>query len=173
MSVWKNPSKYNLFLRGIWEDKTNEAIAAGLGVTPNAVIGYLYRHRDKVRRQLAARFRCTPEYAKEKLENRKKQIVGGTSRPAARAQREASGFSDTRADEAGKLMIFPPRGPHRCNHDLSEDECPWPIGHPGDKDFRFCRASKPKRKIYCDEHESQARGGKPKPKLSEDVHAHL
>jgi GcrA cell cycle regulator len=31
-------------------------------------------------------------------------------------------------------------------------ECAWPIGHPGEKDFRFCGAAAQPGRVYCAQH---------------------
>jgi GcrA cell cycle regulator len=39
---------------------------------------------------------------------------------------------------------------------FSGPSCSWPIGHPGDKSFRFCDASPVPGKPYCAEHARMA-----------------
>ena len=39
---------------------------------------------------------------------------------------------------------------------LSGPSCSWPIGHPGDKGFRFCAAPQVPGKPYCAEHARMA-----------------
>lgn len=36
------------------------------------------------------------------------------------------------------------------------DGCRWPIGHPGDAGFRFCREPRQGAKPYCDRHSALA-----------------
>ncbi len=44
--------------------------------------------------------------------------------------------------------------------DLNERMCRWPIGHPGDSDFRFCGAQRVAGRPYCPEHCALAYRGK-------------
>lgn len=167
MSVWDNPEKQRIFLTGIWKGKKTAQIGKDAGVSKNAVVGHLDRTRALVPQQLVELFGCTLEHAREKLANHAKR------RGWENSQSQKAG---AKASHQGKMMpaeVFPQRKGSYQVPDLDESECPWPIGHPGQKDFRFCGATKPKRKTYCDEHESQARVGKSKPKLSEDAYAHL
>jgi hypothetical protein len=43
-------------------------------------------------------------------------------------------------------------GPPTTIADLTDDTCRWPVGHPKDKDFRFCGAPSLPRKPYCECH---------------------
>jgi GcrA cell cycle regulator len=44
--------------------------------------------------------------------------------------------------------------------DLNERMCRWPIGHPGDNDFRFCGAQRIPGRPYCLDHCALAYRGK-------------
>jgi GcrA cell cycle regulator len=44
--------------------------------------------------------------------------------------------------------------------DLNERMCRWPIGHPGDNDFRFCGAQRIPGRPYCADHCAVAYRGK-------------
>ena len=44
--------------------------------------------------------------------------------------------------------------------DLTEKMCRWPIGHPGDDDFRFCGEPSIPTRPYCGEHCVQAYRGR-------------
>ncbi len=35
-------------------------------------------------------------------------------------------------------------------------ECKWPIGHPGESEFRFCGAATETGRVYCKEHVAKA-----------------
>ena len=41
-------------------------------------------------------------------------------------------------------------------HEITDKTCRWPIGHPGDPDFRFCGEPRIPTRPYCGEHCVQA-----------------
>ena len=41
-------------------------------------------------------------------------------------------------------------------HEITDKTCRWPIGHPGDSDFRFCGEPRIPTRPYCGEHCVQA-----------------
>ena len=42
---------------------------------------------------------------------------------------------------------------------LNDDDCRWPIGHVGEKDFHFCCGARLRGMPYCEEHTIRAGGG--------------
>ncbi|PPR17879.1 MAG: hypothetical protein CFH37_00847 [Alphaproteobacteria bacterium MarineAlpha9_Bin7] len=83
------------------------------------------------------------------------QRLGGISRNAVIGKAHRLGLSkQSDANQAEVTPAFVGTG------DLTERMCRWPIGHPGDPDFRFCGEAKIAGRPYCAEHCSLAYRGK-------------
>lgn len=119
------------------EGKTSQQIADAVGKTRNAVIGIIYRNRNK--------------YNLPKRGN-------DTRAATAKARKEAQKGTAQRRNE--KIAIKPlgkpkPRSTSSCGvqmFDLTKDTCRYPVGHVGDADFHFCGRKPNSSSPYCDRH---------------------
>ncbi len=144
-------------LKKLWaEGLSASQIAKQLGgVTRNAVIGKVHR--------LGLSGRATP--------SRPPSRVGGAARPrpALRLSPSAAKLVATPAPRpnaapmraarlANALANLPSVGSSENTSilNLSDHICRWPIGDPGDENFRFCGKKCKSGSPYCEEHAQQA-----------------
>ncbi len=81
----------------------------------------------------------------------------GTTRNAVIGKANRLGLSH----RAKAAKPKPEAKPHPMSPlDLNERMCRWPIGHPGDNDFRFCGAQRIPGRPYCADHCAVAYRGK-------------
>ena len=73
--------------------------------------------------------------------------LGGISRNAVIGKAHRLGLSKQVGEEE---VESPPA--MIGTEDLTEKMCRWPIGHPGDPDFRFCGKPRIPTRPYCGEH---------------------
>lgn len=80
--------------------------------------------------------------------------LGGVSRNAVIGKAHRLGLSSKTKKQSAEQ-------PQRTTGmDLTERMCRWPIGHPGDADFRFCGATRIANRPYCAQHCNVAYRGK-------------
>lgn len=77
--------------------------------------------------------------------------LGGVSRNAVIGKAHRLGLSK----QVGEGEVDSPPVVIRTE-DLTDKMCRWPIGHPGDPDFRFCGEARIPTRPYCGEHCVQA-----------------
>ncbi|MGJ3232923.1 MAG: GcrA family cell cycle regulator [Oceanicaulis sp.] len=161
-------------LKKLWADGLSASqIAKQLGgVTRNAVIGKVHRlglsgraAPSQPARRPAPRPARTPKPATVKA-------APPASKPAAAPVREVKPAAAVPAPAEAKRL---PNGEYATVLTLREGMCKWPIGDPGDTEFRFCgRRSKP-GSAYCEAHAQLAYQpqNKRKRKPSDDARAVL
>jgi GcrA cell cycle regulator len=146
-------------LKKLWDSGHSASeIGKKLGVSKNAVVGKAHR--------LNLSARPSPI----------KRGGGGTRRRPAAAQRQAAARAATAspllntgaatvAEPAGKAVSQSPFAPppsrppmptRSSRRAMGTQECAWPIGDPGDPDFRFCGEQSVPGKPYCETHCGQA-----------------
>jgi GcrA cell cycle regulator len=159
-------------LRKLWADGlTASQIASSLGgISRNAVIGKIHRLglsgrikatsqqvRAKKRRVAAER----PAYATPSPAPRRSFAVaaGNTALKAVVVEEDAAPLARPEAVPAPAprpaAVIVPLREPVGLM-ELKPSHCRWPIGHPGDPDFRFCGLKSPTGQPYCAGHAAKA-----------------
>ena len=135
-------------LKKLWaEGLSASQIAKELGgVTRNAVIGKVHR--------LGLSGRATPSRPPARVSTPRPRPAARPARPATFVDRVvASRTEPTKpAIEAEPL----PNGEFATVLTLSNHICKWPIGDPGDKDFRFCGRKTMPGIPYCDKHACMA-----------------
>lgn len=156
-------------LRQLWGDGLSASqIAEQLGgVTRNAVIGKAHRlglsgrpsplkgGRPKGGNSSAATSRATPQVATPQAQ----QAKTATARPAPEsipAEREPVADPVAAEVTANAVAVARPSADNVTLLNLTDRMCKWPIGHPGDKDFRFCGTKADGGSPYCAEHAEQA-----------------
>lgn len=129
-------------LKKLWaEGLSASQIARELGdVTRNAVIGKVHR--------LGLAGRASPTKPKSRLRHREHIDYGESSYP---------GSSRSRINDNVKPLVMPEPAVTSDGEpinilSLNEKVCKWPIGEPGDDDFRFCGNRKENGSPYCAEH---------------------
>ena len=129
-------------LKKLWADGLSASqIARELGdVTRNAVIGKVHR--------LGLAGRASPTKPKSRLRHRDHDSYSDSSYP---------GSSRSRLNDAIEPLVMPEPAVTADGEpinilSLSEKICKWPIGEPGDEDFRFCGNNKVNGSPYCTEH---------------------
>ena len=129
-------------LKKLWaEGLSASQIARELGdVTRNAVIGKVHR--------LGLAGRASPTKPKRRLRNREHIDYAESSYP---------GSSRSRLNDNIKPLVMPEPAVTSDGEpinilSLNEKVCKWPIGEPGDDDFRFCGNRKESGSPYCAEH---------------------
>lgn len=125
-------------LKSLWDKGLSASqIAAelGEGVTRNAVIGKAHRLGLKPR----------PSPVKSDSPKAKKSTDAAKT-PAAKTATAAPAKSRKKKKVATKITLL----------DLTERMCKWPIGHPGEPDFRFCGKPAEPGMPYCLEHCGEA-----------------
>ena len=83
------------------------------------------------------------------------QRLGGISRNAVIGKAHRLGLSkqtDSADSEQAQTII--------TTENLTDRMCRWPIGHPGEPEFRFCGVPRIGSRPYCAEHCSMADRGK-------------
>ena len=156
-------------LRKLWADGlTASQIASSLGgISRNAVIGKIHRlglsgrakatsQQVRVRkRRIAAERPAYPSPAPR----RAVAIAAGNTALKAVVVEAAAPHAVPRAAPEPKpvfaAVIVPLREPVGLM-ELKPDHCRWPIGHPGDADFRFCGLKSPAGQPYCAGHAAKA-----------------
>lgn len=139
-------------LRGLWaEGHSTAEIGRRMGVTKNAIVGKAHRldlpaRPSPIRKQKASGVPAAP---------RRKPVREET--PAAATKR-----SPPQPQHAPPLPVAnAPPGPAasaQVRHfpRASLRSCCWPIGEPGQREFRFCAAEAAPGKPYCTDHVSIA-----------------
>ena len=132
-------------LKKLWaEGLSASQIARELGdVTRNAVIGKVHR--------LGLAGRASPTKPKSRLRHRE-HVDYASSYP---------GSSRSRISDNIEPLVMPEPAVTADGDpinilSLSEKVCKWPIGEPGDEDFRFCGNHKVNGSPYCNEHNKVA-----------------
>lgn len=80
--------------------------------------------------------------------------LGGVSRNAVIGKAHRLGLSAKSKKEEPEAPTY------AKGMELTERMCRWPIGHPGEPDFKFCGANRLPNRPYCAEHCSVAYRGK-------------
>jgi GcrA cell cycle regulator len=114
-------------------------IAAGIGVSRNAVIGKL------------SRLNLTRGRAGDERKFERSLAPARASRAVPRLQYEmlATIYGETEAP----MDATPIDDANRCSLlELAENRCRWPISTPGEDDFCFCGNSAPDGQSYCTGH---------------------
>ena len=129
-------------LKKLWaEGLSASQIARELGdVTRNAVIGKVHR--------LGLAGRASPTKPKSRLRHREHIDYGESS---------YHGSSRSIINDYVKPLVMPEPAVTSDGEpinilSLNEKVCKWPIGEPGDDDFRFCGNRKENGSPYCAEH---------------------
>ncbi|MBV44273.1 MAG: GcrA cell cycle regulator [Rhodobiaceae bacterium] len=128
-------------LKRLWSDGLSASqIARELGdVTRNAVIGKVHR--------LGLAGRASPTRPKSRLRHRD---------PTEYSSSYSSDPGSRIGDGIEPLVLPEPAVSENGDPinilTLNEKVCKWPIGEPGDKDFRFCGRKKSGGSSYCAEH---------------------
>lgn len=125
-------------LTRLWsEGLTTSEIGKRLGISKNAVVGKAHRLHLAARPSPIKRTGGRPAVFRTTVR------LPGAPRPAR--LRPAIGPGEAPAPR-------PAREPQRWTGEVSNNICKWPIGHPGDPDFRFCTDKALVGKPYCAEH---------------------
>lgn len=123
-------------LKKLWDQGLSASQIAselGEGVTRNAVIGKAHR--------LGLKPRPSP--------------VKSEAKPAAKAA-DAGQAASADAPKPKRKRPKKPAAQKVTLLDLTERMCKWPIGHPGEPDFRFCGKPSMPGLPYCAEHCAEA-----------------
>jgi GcrA cell cycle regulator len=123
---------------------TCREIAAGIGVSRNAVIGKL------------ARLNLTRGRSNDERKFERSLAPARASRAVPRLQYEmlATIYGETQGPAiSGPAISAPIDDANRCSlMELTENRCRWPISTPGEDDFCFCGNSAPDGQPYCAGH---------------------
>ena len=124
-------------LTRLWgEGLTTSEIGKRLGISKNAVVGKAHRLH------LAARPSPIKRTGRPPVFRTAIKLPGAPRPPRARPAGTLAGAAPSHASPA----------PARWTGEVSNNICKWPIGHPGDPDFRFCTEKALVGKPYCAEH---------------------
>ncbi len=153
-------------LTKLWTDghtASQIALALGEATTRNAVIGKAHR--------LGLSGRPAPVRAPRPATSRPsrpKSLMGGNPSRGngPRAGRPAGQAPDIRTRQALARVMEQPRpapriidvplGPGVSLLKVTDKMCKWPIGHPGDENFRFCGNAAHESSPYCEGHAQMA-----------------
>jgi GcrA cell cycle regulator len=125
-------------LTRLWsEGLTTSEIGKRLGISKNAVVGKAHRLHLAARPSPIKRTGARPPVFRTTVR------LPGAQRPVR--MRPATVPGEAPAPR-------PQREPQRWTGEVSNNICKWPIGHPGDEDFRFCTDKALVGKPYCAEH---------------------
>lgn len=129
----------------LWaEGRTTSEIAKVMGISKNAVIGKAHR-LHLVARPNPVKRNTPPKTVLRVIAGRShdpsRKIVQGGARPKPTPSANSNGPT---------APIEPDR--RYSDAEVSTEACKWPIGHPGDPDFRFCTDRALVSKPYCAEH---------------------
>lgn len=123
-------------LTRLWgEGLTTSEIGKRLGISKNAVVGKAHRLHLAARPSPIKRTGPRPAVFRTTVK------LPGQPR-APRAPRQAGDAPTPRSAPQ----------PARWTGEVSNNICKWPIGHPGDADFTFCKEKALVGKPYCAEH---------------------
>jgi len=123
-------------LTRLWgEGLTTSEIGKRLGISKNAVVGKAHRLH------LAARPSPIKRTGPRPVFRTTVKLPGAPRQPRAKSTVTPGGAMPRAAPQ-----------PQRWTGELSNNICKWPIGHPGDPDFKFCTERALVGKPYCAEH---------------------
>jgi GcrA cell cycle regulator len=138
-------------LRALWaEGHSTAEIGRRMGISKNAVVGKAHRlslpaRPSPIRRELGMPAVPRPQPVRVP---RPAGLAPRTTLPAAAPVIAAATPLPAPAPRAAVVRSFPRLGPVRS--------CCWPIGEPGQPNFRFCSAEALTGKPYCTEHAAVA-----------------
>jgi len=133
-------------LRGLWtEGHSTAEIGRRMGVTKNAIVGKAHRldlpARPSPIRKPNGGGASAAAVARRKLI---REAEAPAKRMPAQPQPAATPPAASAAPAASALVRQFPRASFRS--------CCWPIGEPGQREFRFCAAEAAPGRPYCDAH---------------------
>lgn len=125
-------------IKELWNKEGCSAgwIAKEFGTTRNAMIGYINRHRQRLKLERRAEQR--PRKMVLKKTRRPFRVITKPEKPAV-LQKPVNNWTP------------PPPEPG-----FETRQCRWPTGHPKEPDFRFCDQTRTGDTPYCLEHYKQA-----------------
>ncbi len=138
-------------LRALWaEGHSTAEIGRRMGISKNAVVGKAHRlslpaRPSPIRRELGVPSTPRPQPVRVP---RPAGLAPRTTLPAAAPMAAPASVAPAAPPRPAVVRSFPRLGPVRS--------CCWPIGEPGQPNFRFCSAEALSGKPYCAEHASVA-----------------
>jgi GcrA cell cycle regulator len=146
MSRW-TPEKTEQ-LRQLWADGYSCSQIAGRlgGLTRNAVIGRIHR--------LGLAGRATTSRTPHPRRSTKRKPMPAVPTPTRMDKVRALHEAEPYVPPMEELVI--PLNERKTVQTLEENDCRWPIGHPGQPDFHFCGKNKVPGLPYCELHARRA-----------------
>lgn len=140
-------------------------IARRLGVSKASVIGRVFRHRRKNKLPpsmtrsdaaklggLAARGKPRAAYERKYKGDAFTRTLGDALKPAGskavHTRKKGGAHRHAKRDQVSEI-----RGGGDALAKVRHNECKWPIGDPGAKNFRFCRQPRHAHNPYCLHHQ--------------------
>lgn len=134
-------------LRGLWaEGHSTAEIGRRMGVTKNAIVGKAHRLDLPARPSPIRKQESSGAQAAPRRKPVREEPPAAAGRPLPRPQQASPppAANDPPGPAASAQVRHFPRASLRS--------CCWPIGEPGQREFRFCAAEAAPGRPYCDAH---------------------